>query len=75
MLEWAKFLRNPEYNFSYILNSSGTPYKGDNYFKDVIYRYPIRQAIEDGMVKDINYLEKEEKISQSQKAYNDFCYQ
>jgi len=67
MLEWAKFLRNPEYNFSYILNSSGTPYKGDNYFKDVIYRYSIRQAIEDRMVKDINYLEKDESRGWKQK--------
>jgi len=67
MLEWAKFLRNPEYNFAFILNSSGTPYKGDNYFKDVIYRYPIRQAIEDRMVKDINYLEKDESRGWKQK--------
>jgi len=67
MLEWAKFLKNPAYNFSYILNSSGTPYKGDNYFKDVIYRYPIRQAIEDKMVKDINYLEKDESKGWKQK--------
>lgn len=67
MLEWAKFLRNPTYNFFYILNSSGTPYKGDNYFKDVIYRYPIRQAIEDKMVKDINYLEKDESRGWKQK--------
>ena len=67
MLEWAKFLRNPDYNFSYILNSSGTPYKGDNYFKDVIYRYPIRQAIEDRRVKDINYLEKDESKGWKQK--------
>ena len=67
MLEWAKFLRNPAYNFSHILNSSGTPYKGDNYFKDVIYRYPIRQAIEDRMVKDINYLEKDESRGWKQK--------
>jgi len=67
MLEWAKFLRNPAYNFSYILNSSGTPYKGDNYFKDVIYRYPIRQAIEEGVVKDINYLERDESKGWKQK--------
>ncbi len=67
MLEWAKFLRNPEYNFAFILNSSGTPYKGDNYFKDVIYRYPIRQAIEDRIVKDINYLEKDESKGWKQK--------
>jgi type III restriction enzyme len=67
MLEWAKFLKNPEYNFSFILNSSGTPYKGNNYFKDVIYRYPIRQAIEDRMVKDISYLEKDESRGWKQK--------
>jgi type III restriction enzyme len=67
MLEWAKFLKNPEYNFAFILNSSGTPYKGDNYFKDVICRYPIRQAIEDKMVKDINYLEKDESKGWKQK--------
>ena len=67
MLEWTKFLANTEYNFSYILNSSGTPYKGDNYFKDVIYRYSIRQAIEDKMVKDINYLEKDESRGWNQK--------
>jgi type III restriction enzyme len=67
MLEWAKFLRNSEYNFTYIFNSSGTPYKGDNYFKDVIYRYPIRQAIENRIVKDINYLEKDESRGWKQK--------
>lgn len=67
MREWAKFLSNPEYNFVYILNSSGTPYKGNNYFKDVIYRYSIRQAIEDRMVKDINYLEKDESRGWKQK--------
>jgi type III restriction enzyme len=67
MLEWAKFLGNPEYNIQYILNSSGTPYKGDNYFKDVIYRYPIRQAIEERVVKDINYLEKDESRGWKQK--------
>jgi len=67
MLEWEKFLKNPAYNFAYILNSSGTPYKGDNYFKDVIYRYPIRQAVEEKMVKDINYLEKDESKGWKQK--------
>ncbi len=67
MGEWAKFLKNLEYNFVYILNSSGTPYKGDNYFKDVIYRYSIRQAIEDRTVKDINYLEKDESKGWKQK--------
>jgi len=65
MLEWAKFLRNSEYNFAYILNLSGTPYKGNNYFKDVIYRYSIRQAIEDRIVKDINYLIKFESGERS----------
>ncbi|MCK4359673.1 MAG: DEAD/DEAH box helicase family protein [Candidatus Cloacimonetes bacterium] len=67
MLEWYKFLIDENYKFKYILNSTGTPYKGDNYFKDVIYRYSIRQAIEDGYVKDINYIEKDELKGWDQK--------
>jgi type III restriction enzyme len=67
MLEWENFLKNPDYGFYYILNSSGTPYKGNNYFKDVIYRYGIRRAIEDEFVKDINYLEKDESKNWSER--------
>ncbi len=59
-LEWYKFLQDDKYNFKFLLNLSGTPYKGDNYFNDVIYRYSIRDAINDKFVKNIDYLSKDE---------------
>ncbi|MBN4049006.1 DEAD/DEAH box helicase family protein [archaeon AH-315-M20] len=59
MLEWKKFLDDSKYNFKYIMNLSGTPYKGDVYFNDVIYRFSIRDAISQGYVKDIDYLKKD----------------
>ena len=59
MAEWQKFLVDPKFNFRYILNVSGTPYKGDQYFLDVVYRFSIRQAINKAFIKDIRYLEKD----------------
>ncbi|MFP4462159.1 MAG: DEAD/DEAH box helicase [Thermotogota bacterium] len=58
--KWFGFLTNPEYGFFYLLGLSGTPYIGDEYFHDVIYRYSIKQAIEDGIVKKIDYKIEEE---------------
>jgi len=52
---WKKFLEDPTYNFKYILGVSGTPYVENEYFYDIIYRYSLRQAIEDGFVKVIKY--------------------
>lgn len=66
--KWAEFLLNTDYNFKYILGFTGTAYQGNNYFIDVIYRYSIRQAIEDGFVKNIEYIEKDsEKLSENEK--------
>lgn len=53
---WKEFLLSPEYGFRYIVNVSGTCYVGDEYFPDVIYRYSLRQAIEDGYVKQVDYV-------------------
>lgn len=58
--KWFGFLTNEEYGFHYLLGLSGTPYIGDEYFYDVIYRYSINQAMEDGIVKKINYKVEEE---------------
>lgn len=66
-LEWKKFLDDKIFNFKYILNVSGTPYKGNNYFCDVIYKYSIRQAIIQKYIKDINYLAKDDTQNQNQK--------
>jgi len=67
MLEWRKFLEDERYGFKYILNLSGTPYKGDSYFNDVIYRYSIRDAINNRFVKDIDYLDKDQSRTQEEK--------
>jgi len=53
--KWFEFLVNPEYGFYYLLGLSGTPYIKDEYFHDVIYRYGLQRAMEDGVVKRINY--------------------
>lgn len=58
--EWFKFLTNEEYGFKYLLGLTGTPYIGDEYFHDVIYRYSLKQAMEDGIIKKIDYKVEEE---------------
>ena len=58
--KWKDFLLG--YDFHYIVGVSGTPYRGkteftaDEYFTDVIYRYDLLQAIGDGYVKTIRYV-------------------
>jgi type III restriction enzyme len=61
--KWNQFIRNNDFGFFYILNSTGTPYKGNfgnNYFRDVVYRYSIRKAIDQCFIKDIKYLTEDE---------------
>lgn len=54
---WKEFLVNPDYNFRYIIGVSGTCYVKDDYFTDVIYRYSLRQAMEERWVKDVDYID------------------
>lgn len=58
--KWFEFLTNPDYGFHYLLGVTGTPYIGNEYFHDVIYRYSIKQAMEDGIIKRIDYKVEEE---------------
>jgi len=58
--KWFGFLTNEDYGFHYLLGLSGTPYIDDEYFHDVIYRYSIKQAMDDGIVKKIDYKVEEE---------------
>ena len=53
--EWMKFLQHADYGFSRIVSVTGTAYVGDDYFPDVVYRYGLKQAIEDKVVKKPNY--------------------
>lgn len=58
--KWREFLADPEFGFRKIVGVSGTCYAGDNYFGDVIARYSLRQAIQDAVVKDIDYVTEED---------------
>ncbi len=65
--KWRQFLLNPDFNFKYILGLTGTAYLDDEYFNDVIYRYSIRQAVNDKVVKSIDYVAKDENIDKNEK--------
>ncbi len=58
--KWFGFITNPDYDFQYLLGLSGTPYIGDEYFHDVIYRYSLKEAMEDEIIKKIDYKVEEE---------------
>jgi len=53
--KWFDFITNPEYDFAYHIGVTGTAYIGDEYFHDVIYRYGIKKAMEDGITKKVDY--------------------
>ena len=64
---WLKFLKDDENAFNYIVNVTGTPYFGSDqgdYFRDIIYRFPIREAMERGIVKhvDSRYLDDNKTV-------------
>ena len=52
--------------FRYIIGFSGT-YLENDYFSDVIYRYSLRQAIEQGFIKAIDYVAEDTSQSQYEK--------
>jgi len=71
--KWKEFLLDPKYNFKYIVGDSGTCYVGNNYFTDVIYRFSLRQSIEERFVKTIDYVAEDvshTKPEKFQKIYD-----
>lgn len=54
--KWKEFLLSADYGFRYVLGVSGTCYVGDEYFSDVVFRYSLRQAIEERFVKKVEYV-------------------
>lgn len=54
--KWKEFLRDPAFGFRYVIGVSGTCYVGDAYFSDVIYRYSLREAMEQRYVKVADYI-------------------
>lgn len=68
--EWMKFLQHPDFGFRQIVNVTGTPYVNDDYFPDVVFRYGLKQAIADKVVKKPNYkLEDTYSAHDWQKTY------
>ena len=65
--KWKAFLLNPNFNFKYILGFTGTAYIDDEYFNDVIYRYSIREAVNDKVIKSVDYVSKDENIDKNEK--------
>ena len=65
--KWKSFLINSDYNFKYILGFTGTAYIDNEYFNDVIYRYSLRTAIEEKVVKNIEYVQKDDSSGVSEK--------
>ncbi len=53
---WKEFLLDPTFGFRYVIGVSGTCYIGNDYFSDVIYRYSLRQAMEQRFVKKVAYV-------------------
>lgn len=58
--KWKTILINEDYNFKYVLGFTGTPYIGNNYFNDVIFKYSLKKALEEKKVKQIHYLSDDE---------------
>jgi type III restriction enzyme len=54
--EWKKFLLNSDYGFNYIVNLSGTPYIDQDYFTDIVYRYALKDGMEQKVIKSVEYL-------------------
>jgi len=53
---WKEFVTSDEFGFAYHIGLTGTPFVKDDYFHDVIFRYGLKQAMTDGIVKTIDYV-------------------
>jgi len=62
--KWKEFLQDSDFAFNYIIGVSGTCYVNNDYFADVIYRYSLRQAMEENYVKLVKYVAEMPKSSE-----------
>jgi len=65
--KWKEFLLDEEFGFKYIVGLSGTCYIKDEYFTDVINRYSLKEAIEEGFIKSIEYVVEDKSTTQPEK--------
>ena len=64
---WKAFLEDEAFDFTRIAGFSGTCYVGNYYFSDVVYRYSLRTALAEGMVKEVRYVSKDESLDQGER--------
>lgn len=65
--KWKEFLTSDDFGFQYIVWFTGTAYKDNDYFNDVIYRFSLREAIENRFVKSIEYVSKDDTLGKWEK--------
>jgi type III restriction enzyme len=65
--KWKEFLLDPEFAFKYIAGFSGTCYVENEYFADVVSRYSLSEAMEQGYSKIIDYVAEDSSQSQYEK--------
>ena len=65
--KWKSFLDDEEYGFRRIVGVSGTCYIGNEYFADVVSRYSLREAMDDGQVKQVLYVHKDESLNEDER--------
>jgi type III restriction enzyme len=64
---WKEFLLDPAFGFRFLVGFSGTCYVDNDYFADVVYRYSLREAIEQGFAKTIEYVAEDTSQTQDEK--------
>lgn len=65
--KWHDFIADGRFGFRWHLGVSGTCYAGNEYFADVVYRYAVRDAINDGWVKEVFYLAEDDSNSDDER--------
>ena len=65
--KWKEFLLDDKYSFRYIVGDSGTCYVKNDYFADVIYRFSLRDSIENRFIKTIDYVAEDVSHSKGEK--------
>lgn len=65
--KWHDFIVDGRYGFRWHLGVSGTCYIKNEYFTDVVYRYAVRDAINDGWVKEVFYLAEDDSTTDDER--------
>jgi type III restriction enzyme len=65
--KWKEFLLDRSYGFRFIVNLSGTCYVKDDYFTDVIHRFALKDAMENGFVKLVRYVAEDSSGNEEEK--------